>query len=69
MLFFPKKKYIYIYIYCKDQIWLESKIVMDPGPRNPNNKFIECGRESSSESWAKILDFSVKKARAMSVVF
>ena len=42
---------------------------MDPGPRNPNNKFIECGRESQSESWAKILDFSVKKARAMSVVF
>ena len=31
---------------CKDQIWLESRTGMDPGPRNPNNKFVECGRKS-----------------------
>ena len=27
--------------YCKDRIWLESKTGMDPGPRSPNNEFIE----------------------------
>ena len=32
--------------YCKDPIWLESKKGMDPGPRSPNNEFIECGKES-----------------------
>ena len=37
--------YIYIYI-CKDPIWFESKTGMDPGPRSPNNEFIECGKES-----------------------
>ena len=47
-------------VYCKDQIWLESKTGVDPGPRSPNNEFIECRSESQSESWAKILDFSVK---------
>ena len=31
---------------CKDQIWLESRIGMDPGPHSPNNKFIECRRKS-----------------------
>ena len=31
---------------CKDQIWLESKTGMDPGPRSPNNEFIECRKES-----------------------
>ena len=31
---------------CKDPIWLESKTGMDPGPRNPNNEFIECRKES-----------------------
>ena len=35
-----------IEIYCKDPIWLESKTGMDPGPRSPNNEFIECGKES-----------------------
>ena len=34
---------------------------MDPGPLSPNNKFIECRKESQSESWVKILDFSVKR--------
>ena len=34
------------YIYCKDQIWLGSRIRMDLNPNDPNNKFIECGRES-----------------------
>ena len=33
-------------IYCKDQIWYESKTGMDPGPRSPNNEFIECRSES-----------------------
>ena len=28
---------------CKDQIWLEPKIGMGPGPQSPNNKFLECG--------------------------
>ena len=45
-----KKKrcqYIYIYIYgCKDQIWLEPKTGMDPGPQSPNNKFVESGIKS-----------------------
>ena len=31
---------------CKDQNWLESRTGMDPGPRSPNDKFIECRRES-----------------------
>ena len=31
---------------CKDQIWLESKTGVDPGPRSPNNEFIECKKES-----------------------
>ena len=37
--------YIYIYI-CKDQLWLEPRTRMDPGPISPNNKFIESGRIS-----------------------
>ena len=31
---------------CKDQIWLEPKIGMDPGPQSPNNKFVEGGIKS-----------------------
>ena len=31
---------------CKDQFWLEPKIGMDPGPKSPNNKFVESGRKS-----------------------
>ena len=38
--------HIYIYIYCKDQNWYESKAGVDPGPRSPNNEFIECRSES-----------------------
>ena len=38
-------KFIF-YTMCKDQIWLESKTGMDPGSRSPNNKFIECRKES-----------------------
>ena len=26
---------------CKDQIWLEPKREVDPGPQSPNNKFVE----------------------------
>ena len=33
-------------VYCKDQIWRESKTGMDPGPRSPNNEFVECRKES-----------------------
>ena len=36
----------FLYRSCKDQIWRESKTGMDPGPRNPNNEFIECRKES-----------------------
>ena len=45
-------EYLYVYackmdiIYCKDQIWREFKTGMDPGPRSPNNEFIECRKES-----------------------
>ena len=39
--------YIYIYIYiCKDQFRLRSNTGMDPGPRSPNNEFVECGKKS-----------------------
>ena len=31
---------------CKDQFWLEPRTGMDPGPKNPNNKFVESGRKS-----------------------
>ena len=31
---------------CKDQIWFELKRGMDPGPQNPNNKFVEGGIKS-----------------------
>ena len=31
---------------CKDQIWLGSRIGMDLSPNDPNNEFIEYGRES-----------------------
>ena len=34
---------------------------MDPGPRSPNNKFIESGRKCQSESRIKILVYSVKR--------
>ena len=33
-------------INCKDQIWLESRVGTDLSPNSPNDKFIECGRES-----------------------
>ena len=42
---YKKFIYIYIYIYCKDQFWLKPGTGMDPGPRIPNNKFIESGRK------------------------
>ena len=52
--------YIYIFI-CKDQLWLKPGTGMDPGPRSPNNKFIESGRKCQSESRIKILVYSVKR--------
>ena len=30
---------------CEDQLWLKPGTGMDPGPRSPNNKFIESGRK------------------------
>ena len=42
-----QRSQLYTYIDdCKDQIWLESKTGMDPGPRSPNNEFIECRKEN-----------------------
>ena len=58
---YKKFIYIYIYIYCKDQLWLKPGTGMDPGPRSPNNKFIESGRKCQSESRIKILVYSVKR--------
>ena len=41
------KFFLYLLIrYCKDLIWLESKTGRHPGPRSPNNEFIEGGNES-----------------------
>ena len=34
---------------------------MDPSPKSPNNKFVESGRRSQSESRIKILVYSVKR--------
>ena len=31
--------------YCKDQLSLKPETGMDPGPRSPNNKFIESERK------------------------
>ena len=49
------------YTNCKDQIWLEPRTGMDPGPQIPNNKFVECGIKSQSGSRAKILDYRVRR--------
>ena len=46
---------------CKDQLSLKPETGMDPGPRNPNNKFIENGRKCWSESRIKILVYSIKR--------
>ena len=48
-------------IYCKDQIWLEPKTGMDPGPQSPCNKFVKCRVKSQSGSRTKILGYNVKK--------
>ena len=34
---------------------------MDPSPKSPNNKFVESGRKSQSESRIKLLVYSVKR--------
>ena len=41
--------------HCKDQFCLEPKTGMDLGPKSSNNKFVESGRKSQSESREKIL--------------
>ena len=40
---YPVKFYFLLICTCKDQIWLEPRTRMDPGPQNPNNKFVESG--------------------------
>ena len=50
----------YIYTYCKDQFWIESRTEMDPSPKSLNNKFVESGRKSQSGSKIQILVDSVK---------
>ena len=54
---------------CKDQVWLESRIGMDPGPQAPNNKFVEFGRKNSSESRIKILDYSVRRKELYAYIY
>ena len=40
-------QYLFIaFTYCKDQFRLRSNTGMDPGPRSPNNEFVECGKKS-----------------------
>ena len=46
---------------CKDHFLLEPKTGMDSGPKSPNNKFVENGRKSQSESREKILVDNVKR--------
>ena len=46
--------------HCKDQFCLEPKTGMDSGPKSSNNKFVESGRKSQSESREKILVDSVQ---------
>ena len=58
---FCSNSIFYIYIYCKDQFRIEPRTRMDPGPRSPNNKFVESGRKCQSKSRIKILVYSVKR--------
>ena len=54
---------------CKDQIWLGPRIGTDLGPKSPNNKFVESGRKSYSESRIKILVYSVKRKELYSYIY
>ena len=40
---------------------LNPKTGMDPGPQNPNDKFVECGIKGQSRSRTKILGYSVRR--------
>ena len=42
---------------------------MDQGPKSPNNKFVESGRKSQSESRIKILVYSVIKKELYAYIF
>ena len=42
---------------------------MDLGPKSPNNKFVESGRKSWSESRIKILTYSVKKKELYAYIY
>ena len=45
--FFSKfSKFRFVFDMCKDQFRLRSNTGMDPGPRSPNNEFVECGKKS-----------------------
>ena len=37
---------IFTFRLCKDQFRFRSNTGMDPGPRSPNNEFVECGKKS-----------------------
>ena len=39
-------KLMHMHEYCKDQFRLRSNTGMDPGPRSPNNEFVECRKKS-----------------------
>ena len=43
LLLYP---YYLKYYNCKDQFRLRSNTGMDPGPRSPNNEFVECRKKS-----------------------
>ena len=45
---------------CKDQFWIEPRTGMDPGPKSPNNKFVESGRKNQLGSRVQIFVDSVK---------
>ena len=55
-------KYIGYHV-CKDRIWLESKAGTDSGPRSPKQWIYRVQERKLVWSWAKILDFSVKKLK------
>ena len=58
---FRSYDYLKSIYYCKDQFWIEPRTGMDPGPRSPNNKFVESGRKCQSKSRIKILVYSIKR--------
>ena len=57
-----KQIYIYIYIYIvRTRFGLNPKEEWIQAYKTPNNKFVECGIKSQSESRAKILDYRLQR--------